>query len=88
MRMKAPTCVIVPGAVIEAEICATPHITALLPRIGSNRSWASMPFCSGMTAVPGPISGLMRSPALSTSHSLTQNKTISTVPISAGLSVA
>ena len=31
MRMKVPTCVITPGAVIEAEICATPHITALAP---------------------------------------------------------
>ena len=31
MRMKVPTCVITPGAVIEAEICATPHITASFP---------------------------------------------------------
>ena len=44
-----------------------------------------MPFCSGITAVPGPISGLIRSPALSTSHSLTQNSTISTLPIVGGI---
>ncbi len=88
MRMKVPTCVITPGAVIEAETCATPPITALLPRIGISRSAASTPFCSGITPVSGPISGFIRSPALSTSHSLTQNSTISTWPTSAGSSVA
>ena len=31
MRMKVPTCMITPGAVIEALICATPPITALAP---------------------------------------------------------
>src|SRR4051812_11776980 len=88
IRMKAPTCVMTPGAVIEAETCATPGITARSPRIGISRSCASMPFCSVMTAVSGPTSGLMCAPALSMSHSLTQNSTKSTSPISAGLSVA
>ena len=59
MRMKVPTCWIRPGPVIEAEICATPPITAFAPRIGISRSAASTPFCSGITAVSGPISGLM-----------------------------
>ena len=53
MRMKVPTCWITPGAMIEALICATPPMTALAPRIGISRSAASMPFCSGMTAVSG-----------------------------------
>ena len=88
MRMKVPTCVITPGAVIEALIWATPPITALGPRIGSSRSAASMPFCNGMTAVFGPTSGLIASPALSTSHSLTQNSTTSTDADALGSSVA
>src|SRR3954454_23942490 len=86
--MKVPTCWITPGAMIDAEICATPPITAFCPRIDINRSGASTPFCSGMTPVCAPSSGLIASPALSTSHSLTQNSTISTGPTSAGLSVA
>ena len=85
MRMKVPTCVITPGAVIDALICATPPMTASRPRIGSSRSAASMPFCSGMTAVSGPTSGLIASPALSTSHSLTQNSTTSTLPMLRGI---
>src|SRR5205085_1625204 len=67
---------------------ATPPITACFPRIGISRSAASMPFCNGMTPVSAPISGLTYWPALSTSHSLTQNSTMSTAPTSAGLSVA
>ena len=85
MRMKVPTWWITPGLMMEAEICATPPITASRPRIGSRRSAASMPFCSGITAVSGPISGLMCSPALSTSHSLTQNSTMSTLPMLGGI---
>ena len=49
---------------------------------------ASMPFCSVMTVVSGPTIGRIASPAASTSHSLTQNSTRSTAPISAGLAVA
>ena len=75
MRMKVPTWRITPGSTIEALICATPPITARSPRIGISRSGASMPFCNGITAVFGPTNGLMCSPALSTSHSLTQNST-------------
>ena len=71
-----------------ALICATPPITAPAPRMGTSRSGASMPFWNVITAVSGPISGLMRSPALSTSQSLTQNITISTGPMEAGSSVA
>ena len=52
--MKVPTWRITPGATIEALICATPPITACLPRIGTSRSGASMPFCSGITAVSRP----------------------------------
>ena len=44
-----------------------------------------MPFCSGITAVPVPISGLICAPALSTSHSLTQNSTKSTVADRGGI---
>ena len=88
MRMKVPTWRMTPGATIEALICATPPITACLPRIGTSRSGASMPFCNGITAVRAPTSGLMCRPALSTSHSFTQNSTISTGPTAAGSSVA
>ncbi len=87
-RMKVPVWRMTPGSAMVALICATPPMTASLPRIGISRSLASMPFCSGMTAVLGPISGRMAAPALSTSHSLTQNSTISTGPMSAGRSVA
>jgi hypothetical protein len=47
----------VPGSATVALICATPPITASLPRTGISRSLASIPFCSGMTAVVGPTSG-------------------------------
>ena len=73
--MKVPVCRITPGSAMVALICATPPITASLPSIGTSRSLASIPFCSGITAVSGPTSGRMAAPALSTSHSLTQNKT-------------
>ena len=80
MRMKVPIWRITPGSAIVALICATPPITACWPRIGISRSAASTPFCSGITAVSWPTIGLIAAPALSTSHSLTQNSTISTAP--------
>src|SRR5262245_39917524 len=86
-RIKVPVCRMMPGSAMVALICATPPITASLPRIGSSRSLASMPFCSGMTAVFGPTIGRIKAPALSTSQSLTQNSTKSTVPMLAGVSV-
>src|SRR6185312_5069015 len=51
-------------------------------------SAASIPFCKGITAVSGPISGLICSPALSRSHNFTQNSTTSTLPTALGSSVA
>src|SRR6185437_15793584 len=63
-------------------------MTALAPRIGISLSAASIPFCKGITAVSGPISGLICSPALSRSHSFTQNSTTSTLPMVLGSSVA
>src|SRR5262245_39418900 len=86
--MKVPVCRTTPGSAIVALICATPPSTASLPRIGIKRSLASMPFCSGMTAVFGPTIGRMAAPAVSTSHSLTQNNTKSTGPILPAWSVA
>ena len=53
-RMKVPVWRMTPGSAMVALICATPPITASLPRMGASRSLASMPFCSGMTAVSGP----------------------------------
>ncbi len=87
-RMKSPVCLITPGSAIVALICATPPITAGAPRMGIRRSAASMPFCNGITAVVGPISGRIDAPAVSTSQSLTQNSTRSTAPMVAGSSVA
>src|SRR5262245_7471674 len=86
--MKVPVCRMTPGSAIVALICATPPSTASLPRIGSKRSLASMPFWSGMTAVFGPTIGRMAAPAVSTSHSLTQNSTKSTGPMLPAWSVA
>ena len=54
---------------------ALPPITASRPRIGIEPIGASIPFCNGMTEVCGPTIGLIASPALSTSHSLTQKST-------------
>ena len=88
IRCMVPVWRITPGSAIAALIWATPPITAPEPRIGTSRSAASMPFCSGMTAVSAPISGLIAWPAVSTSHSLTQNSTMSTVPMVDGSSVA
>ena len=51
-------------------------------------STASTPFCSVITTVSGPMSGVSRGAELSTSYSLTVNSTTSTGPISAGSSVA
>ena len=73
--MNVPVWRITPGSATVALICATPPITASLPRMGISRSLASIPFCSGMTAVVGPTSGRTPAPALSTSHSFTQNMT-------------
>ena len=87
-RMNSPVWRITPGLSMVALICATPPITASAPRIGSSRSCASMPFWKVITAVSGPTIGLMASPALSTSHSFTQNITRSTTPTLAGSSVA
>ena len=45
-----------------------------------------MPFCKGITAVVGPMIGLICAPAFSTSQSLTQNRTKRTEPMVAGSS--
>ncbi len=74
-RMKLPVWRMTPGSAIVALICATPPMTAFSPRIGTSRSGASTPFWRGITAVFGPTSGRIASPADSTSHSLTQNST-------------
>src|SRR6266542_3857926 len=64
-----------PGATMVPVTKALPLITASGPRIGISRSAALMPFCNGTTAVCGPTTGRICSPAVSTSHSLTQSRT-------------
>jgi hypothetical protein len=88
MRNTVPVWRITPGSAMVALILATPPITARLPTIGASRSEASTPFCKGMTAVSDPTIGLIAEPALSTSHSFTQNSTTSTGPTDLGSSVA
>ncbi len=51
------------------------------------RSTLSTPFCKVMTRVFGPTSGRARSAAVSVSHSLTANSTMSTGPTLLGSSV-
>ena len=88
MRMTVPVWRITPGSAMVALMLATTPITACRPRIGASRSAASTPFCRGITAVSLPTIGLIASPALSTSHSFTQNSTTSTGPTVFGSSVA
>ena len=88
MRITVPVWRITPGSAMVALMLATPGITVALPRIGTSRSWASMPFCRVMTAVCLPTMGLICAPALSTSQSFTQNSTTSTGPTVLGSSVA
>ncbi len=75
--MKVPTWRITPGVDDRgADVGHAAHHRPARRGSGSAASGASMPFCSGITAVSGPTSGLMCSPAPSTSHSFTQNSTI------------
>ena len=85
MRITVPVWRITPGSAMVALMLATPPITACWPRIGARRSAASTPFCSGITAVSLPTIGLIAAPALSTSHSFTQNSTTSTGPTVFGI---
>ena len=85
MRSTVPVWRITPGSAMVALMLATPPITACWPRIGARRSAASTPFCSGITAVSAATIGLIAAPALSTSHSFTQNSTTSTGPDGLGI---
>src|SRR5215469_7657593 len=88
MLAGPPVCRITPGSAILAKMNAAPPITWSSPIARASFSSLSTPFCSEMTAVPPPTSGLNRAAAASVSKVLTQKSTKSHGPTSAGSSVA
>ena len=80
-------CLMCPGPASSAMTRASPSITCASPRTLANWAAASTPFCSGITAVFGPMSGRSVGAIASIWVDLTVTSTTSTTPTEAMSSV-